>query len=123
MSVEVPAGVALAGERVVVFGGGAGSAVFAAACAAAGARVHLVSPWACNELQDLVRGRLVTWSRRNHHGGDVAGACLVFAGSAERRVNVAVELEADRRRIRCVRDDTGLPVDGGLLPAQRRSGA
>ncbi len=105
--------------RVVVFGGGAASAEFVTRCLREGVgrtRVQLVSPWACPELVGLARAGRISWSRRNHHPGDLVGAVVAFAGSVEGPVNQAVRAEAERCRISCLDRVPPEPV----VPEQRR---
>jgi uroporphyrin-III C-methyltransferase/precorrin-2 dehydrogenase/sirohydrochlorin ferrochelatase len=91
----------LTGRRAVVVGGGRVALRRARALLAAGAQVHVIAP----QVDPALAGLPVTVSRRRYRGGDLAGAWLVHAATADPAVNAAVAADADRLRLWCVRAD------------------
>jgi uroporphyrin-III C-methyltransferase/precorrin-2 dehydrogenase/sirohydrochlorin ferrochelatase len=91
----------LTGRRAVVVGGGRVALRRAQALLAAGAQVHVIAP----QVDPALAGLPVTVSRRCYRDGDLAGAWLVHAATADPAVNAAVAADADRLRRWCVRAD------------------
>jgi uroporphyrin-III C-methyltransferase / precorrin-2 dehydrogenase / sirohydrochlorin ferrochelatase len=117
----LPIGLRVAGRRVVVVGGGPVGLRRVAALLAAGAHVTLVAPDAVTALTDLAdRGRL-DWQRRPFVSGDLAGAWLAVACTADAEVNAAVLAEADAARIWCLRADDASAASA-WMPATGHSG-
>jgi uroporphyrin-III C-methyltransferase / precorrin-2 dehydrogenase / sirohydrochlorin ferrochelatase len=118
----LPIGLRVAGRRVVVVGGGPVGLRRVAALLAAGADVTLIAPDAVTALTDLAdRGRL-DWRRRPFVSGDLAGAWLAMACTADAEVNAAVLAEADAVRIWCLRADDASAASA-WMPATGHSGA
>jgi uroporphyrin-III C-methyltransferase / precorrin-2 dehydrogenase / sirohydrochlorin ferrochelatase len=92
----------LGGRRVLVVGGGPVAARRAGALADAGARVVVVSPWACEDItaDPRLEVRVREWA-----ADDLAGAWLVHTATGDPTVDAAVAAEADARHLWCVRAD------------------
>lgn len=95
----------VAGRRVVVVGGGPVAARRATPLADAGAEVHVVAPYLCEPLAELVAAGRVTWSPRDYTAGDLDGAWLVHTATGDPRVDDAVAAASDAQRTWCVRAD------------------
>src|SRR5699024_5409119 len=95
-------GLDLADREVVAVGGGPVSARRVADFLAAGARVHLVAPYACEDLVDLVADRRITWAQRDVRPSDLDGAWLVHTATGDRLVDAEVRRTCDERRVWCV---------------------
>ncbi|RIQ18283.1 uroporphyrinogen-III C-methyltransferase [Jiangella rhizosphaerae] len=93
------------GKRVVVVGGGPVASRRARPLVDAGAEVHLVAPFLCEPLAELVAAGRVTWSPRDYADGDLQGAWLVHTATGDPRVDDAVAVAADAQRTWCVRAD------------------
>ncbi len=100
-----PAGLRLAGRRVLVVGGGHVAQRRVPGLLAAGAEVVLVSPAATPAVEGLVGSGDVTWHRRGFTEGDLDGAWYVIAATDDAAVNRVVSEAAEARRIFCVRAD------------------
>jgi uroporphyrin-III C-methyltransferase/precorrin-2 dehydrogenase/sirohydrochlorin ferrochelatase len=98
----LPLHLSLVGRLVVVVGGGPIGARKVASALDAGAVVRLITPWACPDLTALADAGRVRWLSRNYWAGDLTGAWLAFAATADPKVNEAVQLEANTRRISSV---------------------
>lgn len=95
----------VAGKRAVVVGGGPVAARRALPLADAGAELHVVAPFLCEPLAELVAAGRVTWSPRDYAPGDLDGAWLVHTATGEPDVDDAVAAAADAQRTWCVRAD------------------
>jgi uroporphyrin-III C-methyltransferase/precorrin-2 dehydrogenase/sirohydrochlorin ferrochelatase len=117
----VPIGLRVSGRRVVVVGGGPVGLRRVSSLLDAGADVVLVSPEVVTALADLAdRGRL-RWLRRGYEPGDLDGAWLAVACTAEPDVNAAVLAEAESRRVWCLRADDARTASA-WMPATGRTG-
>ena len=117
----LPVGLRVRGRRVVVVGGGPVGLRRVTALLDAEADVVLVSPEAQTALADLAdRGRL-EWHRREYAAGDLAGAWLAIACTADPGVNAAVLAEADAARVWCFRADDASAASA-WMPATGRTG-
>lgn len=96
-----PLAVMLAGRRVVLVGGGAVAARRAAAFAAAGARLRIVSPQLCPELE-LLLAEGHEWLRREFRFGDLEGAWLAHTATGDAAVDAEVAREAEWRQVFCI---------------------
>ena len=83
-----PLFVNLAGERVVIVGGGAVACRRAEVLARFGAAVELIAPRCKRQMPDI------QWQARPYAPGDLAGAALAVAATDDRAVNRAVGEEA-----------------------------
>lgn len=100
-----PAGLNLAGRRVVVLGGGRVVQRRLPALLAAGAVVEVVSPEVTTTVEGYARAGDIMWSRRGYRYGDLAGAWYVLVATSDPSANSAASAEAEERRIFCVRSD------------------
>jgi uroporphyrin-III C-methyltransferase/precorrin-2 dehydrogenase/sirohydrochlorin ferrochelatase len=101
------AGLALAGRRVVVVGGGMVAGRRLPRLVSSGARVEVISPAATPSVEALAAKGTVTWHERPYEDGDLDGAWYVLCCTSDPQVNEAVSAEAERRRVFCVRADAG----------------
>lgn len=111
----------VAGKRVVVVGGGPVADRRAQPLVAAGAEVHLVAPFLCEPLAELVAAGRVTWSPRDYADGDLDGAWLVHTATGEPATDDAVAAAADAQRTWCVRADDAVR-SAAWTPAVARVG-
>jgi hydroxymethylbilane synthase len=117
-----PISLDVAGRRVVVVGGGRVAERKVEGLLAAGAAVAVIAPEATAALQQLAAARRITLDVRGFEDGDVAGAILAFAATADETVNA---------RVREAAQNAGVPLndaqDGGrsdfTVPAVHRAGA
>ncbi len=84
-------------RRCVVIGGGVVAARKVAGLLAARAAVTVISPQLVSELEQRVAAGEVQVVRRPYQPGDLEGAALVIAATADPAVNRAVWEEASRR--------------------------
>ena len=105
MSPMYPLVLDLDGRRAVVVGGGPVAARRTTGLLEAGAIVTVVAPALCEDLAVLVDDGRLTWLPREYADGDLAGAWLVQATTADAEVNAAVAADAERAGIWCVRAD------------------
>jgi len=99
--VTYPVSLELTGRRVVVVGGGVVAARRVQGLVDAGADVQVIAPSVSGDIVSLG----VSIAQRSYVDGDLAGAWLVQACTADPAVNAAVVAEAERLRIPCVRAD------------------
>ncbi len=101
-------GLRLAGKKVVVIGGGTVAQRRAPVLIANGARVHVVARAATPAVEALSQQQPgITLELRDYRDGDLDGAWYAIAATDDPAVNAAVVAEAERRRIFCVRADSG----------------
>lgn len=103
-----PAGLRLAGRRVVVVGGGQVAQRRVPALIASGADVTLISPATTPSIEALAAGGEIEWIRREYADGDLDGAWYALALTDDPVANEAVLAEAERRQTFCVRGDDAL---------------
>lgn len=99
----------LTDRRVLVVGGGPVAARRVTGLVHAGARVDLVTPFACEDLAALATAGAITWLERDFVASDVQQperAWLVHTATGDRDVDAAVATEADRQGIWCIRADS-----------------
>jgi uroporphyrin-III C-methyltransferase/precorrin-2 dehydrogenase/sirohydrochlorin ferrochelatase len=101
------AGLDLAGRRVVVVGGGTVAQRRLPRLVSSGARVEVISPSVTPSVEAMATSGAVTWHERPYAEGDLEGAWYVLCCTSSKPVNEAVSMEAERRRIFCVRADDG----------------
>lgn len=92
-------------KRVVVVGGGPVAARRAALLAEAGADLHVVAPFVCEPMADLIAAGQACWLPRDYIEGDVDDAWLVHTATGDEHVDAAVAQAATRHRVWCVRAD------------------
>ncbi len=117
----LPLGLRLRGRRVVVVGGGPVALRRVGALMAARALVTVVSPTAVAALEDLAERGQVDWYRRTYEPGDLQGAWLAMACTADAEVNAEVLAEAEGARMFCLRADDASGASA-WMPATGRRG-
>jgi uroporphyrin-III C-methyltransferase/precorrin-2 dehydrogenase/sirohydrochlorin ferrochelatase len=117
-----PAGLRLAGRKVVVVGGGHVAQRRVPALLAVGAEVHVVSPVVTPAIEGLVGSGEVTWHRRGFSTADLDEAWYVIAATDVREVNEEVSRTADGRRIFCVRSDDATQASAWTPAVGRHAG-
>ena len=101
-------GLRLAGKKVVVIGGGTVAQRRVPVLIAGGAEVHVIARAATPAVEALAeRQPGITLEVRDYRDGDLEGAWYAIAATDQPAVNAAVVAEAERRRIFCVRADSG----------------
>ncbi|MFT4009815.1 MAG: uroporphyrinogen-III C-methyltransferase [Nocardioidaceae bacterium] len=100
-----PAGLRLAGRRVLVVGGGQVAQRRVPGLLAAGADVLLIAPEVTPALEGLASSGEVRWERREFREADLDEAWYVLAATDAPEVNAQVTEQAEARRIFCVRAD------------------
>ncbi|MEP6665546.1 MAG: uroporphyrinogen-III C-methyltransferase [Nocardioidaceae bacterium] len=100
-----PAGLRLAGRKVVVIGGGRVSQRRIPSLLASGALVEVVSPATTPAVEGHARSGDIVWHERPYAPGDLSDAWYVVCASDDPAVNEAVSREAEERRVFCVRSD------------------
>ncbi|MEX2619609.1 MAG: NAD(P)-dependent oxidoreductase [Egibacteraceae bacterium] len=109
MSAGVPLAVDVAGRRVVAVGAGPVAAAKTAPLLDAGAALTVVAPDAVGEIREAAGARRLVWHARTYAPGDLAGAFLVVAATAEGAVNARVAADAAAQATFCVRTDRPAP--------------
>jgi uroporphyrin-III C-methyltransferase / precorrin-2 dehydrogenase / sirohydrochlorin ferrochelatase len=101
--VTLPVGLDLRGRRVLVVGGAPAVVAGARALVGAGALVHVVSPWLCEELEELALSGGLTWAAREYAGrADLDDAWFVVVGSGDAAVDGAALADALATRVWCL---------------------
>ncbi|EGJ78593.1 putative uroporphyrinogen-III C-methyltransferase [Streptomyces sp. Tu6071] len=100
-----PAGLRLAGRKVVVLGGGQVAQRRLPALLTAGADVLLVSPSATASVEAMATAGELRWERRPYRAGDLEGAWYAIVATDDADANHAASAEAEERRVWCVRSD------------------
>ncbi len=101
-------GLRLAGKKVVVIGGGTVAQRRVPVLIAGGAQVHVVARAATPAVEALAEQQPgITLELRDYRDGDLEDAWYAIAATDQPEVNAAVVAEAERRRIFCVRADSG----------------
>lgn len=117
-----PAGLLLAGRRVVVVGGGHVAQRRVPQLIAAGADVHVVSPEVTPAIEGLVGGGEVTWHERGFVPSDLDETWYVIAATDDREVNEQVSAAAEVRRVFCVRADDATQATAWTPATGRHAG-
>lgn len=110
----------LGGRLVVMCGGGPVTARRLRAVLDEGALVRLVTPWACEDVHDLVEANAerVNWLRRDYTGPlDLDGAWLVHTATGDPLVDAAVREDATAQRTWCI-DATDASATTASVPAR-----
>ncbi len=100
-----PAGLRLAGRKVVVAGGGNVAQRRVPSLIASGARVYVVSPQVTPAIEGLVGSGEITWLERGFADEDLEDAWYVLAATDDRAVNERISHVAEQQRTFCVRAD------------------
>ena len=95
----------LSDRKVVVVGGGPVAARRASGLVDAGADVHVVAPFICEDIWDAASEGALTVHVREFDASDLDGAWLVHTATGERSIDDLVAAEAERRALWCVRAD------------------
>jgi len=117
----LPLGLRLRDRLVVVVGGGPVALRRVGALKAARAKVRVVSPTAVAALEDLAARGQIQWHQRAYQPGDLQGAWLAMACTADAAVNATVLAAADDARIFCLRADDASQASA-WMPAVGRTG-
>lgn len=115
-----PAGLRLAGRRVLVVGGGHVAQRRIPALISAGADVHVVSRSVTPAIEGM--GEEITITLREFAPGDLDGAWYAIAATDDPDSNAAVAEAAEERRIFCVRSDDAVDATA-WTPAVGRHGS
>ena len=103
-----PAGLRLAGRRVVVVGGGhVAQRRVPAPAGPPVPSVTVVSPEVTPALEELAGAGEVSWVQRGFEASDLEGAWYAIAATDDADANEHVTVAAEERRIFCVRADDG----------------
>jgi uroporphyrin-III C-methyltransferase/precorrin-2 dehydrogenase/sirohydrochlorin ferrochelatase len=100
-----PAGLRLAGLRVVVAGGGHVAQRRIPGLISAGADIVVVSPETTPAVEGFASSGEIVWHRRGFDESDLDEAWYVIAATDDREVNERISVAAEARRIFCVRSD------------------
>ncbi|WP_433343258.1 uroporphyrinogen-III C-methyltransferase [Streptomyces sp. CA-253872] len=100
-----PAGLRLAGRKVVVLGGGQVAQRRLPALLTAGADVLLVSPSATASVEAMAAAGEIRWERRPYRAGDLEDAWYAIVATDDDATNAAASAEAEEHRVWCVRSD------------------
>lgn len=100
-----PAGLRLAGRKVVMVGAGTVARRRLPSLVDAQADVLVVAPHATPSVEAMADDGELRWERRGYRAEDLDGAWYVIAATDDAAVNAAVEADAEARRIFCVRSD------------------
>jgi uroporphyrin-III C-methyltransferase/precorrin-2 dehydrogenase/sirohydrochlorin ferrochelatase len=95
----------VAQRRVLVVGGGPVAARRVQSLVAAGGDVHVVTPFACEDVWNLATEGRITLHLREFEPADVDAAWLVHTATGEPAVDQQVADESHARRVWCVRAD------------------
>ena len=116
-----PINLELRGRLVVIVGGGSVALRKAQAAMTGGARVRIVAPHICGELQELAGAQLLECSAQLFSEQALEGAFLVFAATDDDAVNASVVALARAGDILC--SDASVPERGDFtMPAVARMG-
>jgi len=85
----------IAGEPVLLVGGGAVATRKARLLLRAGGHLTVVAPTMCKELRDMLEAQGGTWENREYRENDMRGARLVVAATGNRAVNERVADDSD----------------------------
>ena len=100
-----PAGLRLAGLRVLVAGGGHVAQRRIPGLISAGADIVVVSPETTPAVEGFASSGEITWHQRGFEERDLDEAWYVIAATDDTEVNERISAAAEARRIFCVRSD------------------
>ena len=86
-------------KPVLIVGGGSVAAQKLDVLAKCDARVVVVAPWVCVELEERAAGHEVTIHRRRYRHSDLQGMALVFAATNDSDLNHSIVTAAERMGI------------------------
>ena len=115
----LPVGLDVTGRRALVVGGGPAVVEGARALVDAGALVHVVAPWCCEELEELAVAGGLSWSARDYAGPTTSTAPGSSSSGRATCTDDGVRADALAARVWCL--DAALPDAGtaGLPPTAR----
>src|SRR5271156_4464772 len=96
-----PVFIKLAGRPCLVVGAGEIAKAKITSLLDAGASVHVVSPDALPEIQELAANYKILWTTRRYQPSDLEGSFLVIAATSDPLVNGSVFTQARRAGILC----------------------
>jgi precorrin-2 dehydrogenase len=112
----------LTGRRCLVIGAGSVGLEKVEGLLACDARVHVIAPDVCAEIEELASAGDIELTRRSYRTGDLEDHFLAIAATSDTDTNVAVFDEAESRSMLCNVVDVP-PLCSFILPAIVRSGA
>ena len=118
----IPLHFLLAGRLCRVVGGGKAALSRIRPLLEAGARVEVVAPELCPEVEELVRDGMVAHEARPFEPGDATGAALVFAATNNRAINRQVLADCRDRGVPCNCVDGNWASGDFTVPAITRVG-
>lgn len=116
-----PAGLRLAGRKVLVVGGGNVAQRRVPTLIASGAVLYVVSPDVTPSIEGVAGSGEVTWLRRRYEDADLEDVWYVMAATDDAEVNQHVAEQCEARRIFCVRADDA-EAGTAFTPAVGRHG-
>jgi precorrin-2 dehydrogenase / sirohydrochlorin ferrochelatase len=111
----------LTGRCCLVVGAGSVGLEKVEGLLASDARVHVIAPAACREIEELATAGDIEWSPRRFQQGDLEGHFLAIAATSDTDVNIRVFDEAESRAMLCNVVDVP-PLCSFILPAIVRRG-
>lgn len=118
----LPVSLLLAGRPCLVVGGGRIAFRKISHLLHADAQVHIISPKICQDVQQLVDSKKISYAPRAFEDADVESATLVFAATNDRSINRGILESCRKRNILCASVD-GNWTDGDFTtPAITRHG-
>lgn len=117
-----PAGLRLAGRKVVMVGAGTVARRRLPGLVDAKADVLVVAPAATPSVEAMADDGELRWERRGYRPEDLDGAWYVIAATDDPEVNAAVEADAEARRIFCVRSDDASQASAWTPASGRHDG-
>jgi precorrin-2 dehydrogenase/sirohydrochlorin ferrochelatase len=111
----------ISGKRCVVVGGGEVALRKVRALLEHGARVEVISPTLCPELNKLVETNAIKLLRRQYQPGDLKGALLAVAATDDKDINRQVVKEAKDRAV-LVNAADDLENSDFIVPSYMRRG-
>ena len=118
----LPVALDLTGRLVAVFGGGPVTGGRLRTFLAEGAVVRVVSPWACEEVQDVVaeHGDRASWLPRDYAGpADLDEAWLVHTATGDADVDARIRSDSDDQRVWCFDETDARATPASVLPTTR----
>lgn len=117
-----PVNMLLSGRLCIVVGGGKISFRKISHLLDAEAKVHLISPDVCKEVQGLIDNNQISHTAREFEESDVKSAALVFAATNDRYINKGILASCRKHNVLCASVD-GNWMDGDFTtPAMIRQG-
>ena len=99
MTPQFPLYIDLYNNNCTIFGGGNAAAVRAFTLLKFGAKVTVISPTLCSELQELDKKHLIRYIPRRYYRGDCTSCYLCVAATNDEAVNIAISDECKAKAI------------------------